>query len=184
LNMSETRPDDPSTGGWISQDWSRFNGRDTNLGRYCGNSPTIGRDPSGMFTEYPGYSWILNDGDGGGWHPAPPPPAMPSQPVQPPKPPEIRAITPTEAIESKLLMAQAMYDRGEDPSEKFQEIESDLKELEERDREKAAEGLRSLNDLMGLQDTRRLEEELRYQEERNSLAPPGEDWNRPEEAPW
>jgi RHS repeat-associated protein len=48
LNMSRTRPDDPSTGGWISQDWSRFNGRDTNLGRYCGNSPTIITDPRGL----------------------------------------------------------------------------------------------------------------------------------------
>jgi hypothetical protein len=58
--MSETRPDDPSTGGWISQDWSRFNGRDTNLGRYCGNSPATLTDPSGLAPAFGGLVAALD----------------------------------------------------------------------------------------------------------------------------
>ncbi len=44
-----TRAYDPVTGRWLSQDWIGFNGRDTNLYRYCGNSPTNTTDANGEF---------------------------------------------------------------------------------------------------------------------------------------
>ncbi len=39
---------DPASGSFISQDPLSFGGGDTNLSRYCGNSPTNYIDPSGM----------------------------------------------------------------------------------------------------------------------------------------
>ncbi len=38
---------DPATGNWLSQDPTGFSAGDTNLYRYCGNSPANARDPSG-----------------------------------------------------------------------------------------------------------------------------------------
>jgi RHS repeat-associated protein len=45
---SQTRPYDPTTGRWIQVDPTGFNGGDTNLERYCGNSPVNATDPSGL----------------------------------------------------------------------------------------------------------------------------------------
>ncbi len=39
---------DPNTGNWLTQDPTGFNAGDTNLYRYCGNSPASARDPSGL----------------------------------------------------------------------------------------------------------------------------------------
>ncbi len=39
---------DPATGNWLSQDPTGFTAGDTNLYRYCGNSPTNAVDPSGL----------------------------------------------------------------------------------------------------------------------------------------
>jgi RHS repeat-associated protein len=41
---------DPATGRWMSNDPSGFTAGDTNLYRYCGNSPTSATDPSGLVT--------------------------------------------------------------------------------------------------------------------------------------
>ena len=48
FNMSQTRPYDPATGRWDGPDRDRFTAGDTNLYRYCGNSPTNATDPSGL----------------------------------------------------------------------------------------------------------------------------------------
>jgi hypothetical protein len=47
---------DPTTGRWISQDPIAFQGGDTNLYRYVGNSPTLGKDPSGLWV----FPWDPN----------------------------------------------------------------------------------------------------------------------------
>jgi RHS repeat-associated protein len=39
---------DPQTGGWLSEDPIGFQGGDANIGRYCGNDPGNGVDPSGL----------------------------------------------------------------------------------------------------------------------------------------
>jgi RHS repeat-associated protein len=44
---SATRPYDPTTGRWTQPDLIEFNGRDTNLNRYCNNDPINRTDPSG-----------------------------------------------------------------------------------------------------------------------------------------
>ncbi len=44
-----TRPYDPRTGRWLQPDWIGFNGQDANLYRYCGNSPTDRKDPTGLY---------------------------------------------------------------------------------------------------------------------------------------
>ena len=46
--LSDTRPYNPATGTWMSQDPIRFAAGDPNLNRYVGNGPTNGRDPSGL----------------------------------------------------------------------------------------------------------------------------------------
>ena len=43
-----TRAYDPATGRWDGEDWIGFMGGDTNLYRYCGNSPTNLTDPIGL----------------------------------------------------------------------------------------------------------------------------------------
>jgi len=50
LYITEHRFYDPATGNWISQDPLGFAAGDTNTSRYCGNSPTNGVDPSGLWT--------------------------------------------------------------------------------------------------------------------------------------
>jgi RHS repeat-associated protein len=50
FDMSQTRPYDPATGRWAQPDWSGLDGGDTNLYRYCGNSPTNTTDPSGQLS--------------------------------------------------------------------------------------------------------------------------------------
>ena len=50
-NLTATRPYDSSTGRFPNEDWIRQKGGDTNLYRYCGNSPTNFTDPSGMSIE-------------------------------------------------------------------------------------------------------------------------------------
>ncbi len=47
---------DPNLGKWLSQDPIGFSGRDANLYRYVGNSPTNATDPSGLFGV--GHHWI------------------------------------------------------------------------------------------------------------------------------
>ena len=42
-----TRLYDPITGQFLQPDWIGLTGRDTNIYRYCGNSPTVFVDPSG-----------------------------------------------------------------------------------------------------------------------------------------
>jgi RHS repeat-associated protein len=49
LDMSQTRPYDPRTGQWTQKDRIDFLGRDANLSRYVGNSPTDRTDPTGMW---------------------------------------------------------------------------------------------------------------------------------------
>jgi RHS repeat-associated protein len=49
LYISQTRPYDPLVGRWGQPDRDGFLGRDTNLNRYCGNSPTDSVDPTGMW---------------------------------------------------------------------------------------------------------------------------------------
>jgi RHS repeat-associated protein len=60
---SATRPYDPTTGQWLEEDWIGFKGGDTNLYRYCGNSPTNATDPSGLFpglfTVENAYNWYV-----------------------------------------------------------------------------------------------------------------------------
>jgi RHS repeat-associated protein len=51
LDMSQTRPYDSLTGRWLGQDSDGLNGGDTNLYRYCGNSPTNETDPTGTQAE-------------------------------------------------------------------------------------------------------------------------------------
>jgi RHS repeat-associated protein len=46
-NVTPTRRYDPATGRWDSPDTEGFNAGDTNLYRYCGNSPTNATDPNG-----------------------------------------------------------------------------------------------------------------------------------------
>jgi RHS repeat-associated protein len=82
---SQTRPYDPSVGRWQQPDWDVFTGHDTNLDRYCGNSPTNGLDNTGQAWY---FLWIDNL-----WNwcisPAPPatsPPAMTPVPVTPDAP--------------------------------------------------------------------------------------------------
>ena len=53
FNMSQTRPYDPATGRWDAPDRDSFTAGDTNLYRYCGNSPTNATDPTGQFEEWP-----------------------------------------------------------------------------------------------------------------------------------
>ncbi len=43
---------DPKVGRWINRDPIGFEDRDTNLYRYCGNSPTNSADPSGLHWYY------------------------------------------------------------------------------------------------------------------------------------
>ena len=52
LDKSATRWYDPSTGGWLSQDLIGFNGGQTNVSEFCGNSPTNEIDPSGNLGEW------------------------------------------------------------------------------------------------------------------------------------
>jgi len=46
-NVTPTRRYDPNTGRWDSPDTDGFKAGDTNLYRYCGNSPTNATDPNG-----------------------------------------------------------------------------------------------------------------------------------------
>ena len=48
MDRSRTRIYDPGTSTWIQPDFIQFGGGDTNLYRYCGDSPTNYVDPSGM----------------------------------------------------------------------------------------------------------------------------------------
>ena len=48
LNITERRFYDPRTGDWISQDPLGFAAGDTNLNRFCGNSPANYTDPTGQ----------------------------------------------------------------------------------------------------------------------------------------
>ena len=48
LSSTPTRIYDPATGTWLGPDRAGFNAGDTNLYRFCGNSPTNYTDPSGM----------------------------------------------------------------------------------------------------------------------------------------
>lgn len=52
-----TRPYDPATGRWLQPDWIDVAGRDTNLYRYCANSPTNATDPSGLEKK---QGWVVN----------------------------------------------------------------------------------------------------------------------------
>ena len=48
LSSTPTRIYDPATGTWLGPDRAGFNAGDTNLYRFCGNSPTNATDPTGM----------------------------------------------------------------------------------------------------------------------------------------
>ncbi len=54
---SATRPYDPVTGRWDQPDVIQFKGGDTNLYRYCGNSPTNATDQTGSYPTDPNNSW-------------------------------------------------------------------------------------------------------------------------------
>jgi RHS repeat-associated protein len=71
--VTPTRRYKPTDGRWDGPDWILFGGGDTNLDRYCGNSPTNATDPSGT------WRWF-------GWLRPAPPPETPSTPL-PPQPP-------------------------------------------------------------------------------------------------
>ena len=68
-NVTPTRRYDPATGRWDSPDSDGFSGGDTNLYRYCGNSPTNADGPGGK-DWWPPENWGWWQ-----WLCRPPPPA-------------------------------------------------------------------------------------------------------------
>jgi RHS repeat-associated protein len=97
---------DAATGAWLSQDPKGLSAGDTNLYRYCGNSPTCATDPSGE-------SW--NPWNPDFWNfwwpgklPAPaPPPAPPVAPELPPLAPLLPGGEPLSVLEMAPGMARA-----------------------------------------------------------------------------
>ncbi len=72
---------DPATGNWLTQDPTGFAAGDTNLYRYCGNSPANATDPTGRnwFTQGVSDWWIYGDWnfpDKPAPRPTPPPPPV------------------------------------------------------------------------------------------------------------
>ncbi len=84
---------DPNTGNWLTQDPTGFAAGDTNLYRYCGNSPTNRIDPSGQAwwnlwicdASYAATAWAANlyYGYPTPGHPSPPAPSPPATPTAP-----------------------------------------------------------------------------------------------------
>jgi len=62
LSSNGNRWYDPRVARWASEDPLGFEGGDANVGRYCGNSPMNGIDPTGLDV------WIENTKSVGGWH--------------------------------------------------------------------------------------------------------------------
>ena len=60
--MNQSRWFDPTVGRWLSEDPAGLAAGDANLYRYCGNGPTDGTDPSGLYKreslEFPGI-WLV-----------------------------------------------------------------------------------------------------------------------------
>ena len=77
---------DPTVGQFIEEDPVGFDAGDTNLYRYCGNSPTNARDPSGMASYGPNGEPF--------WNPNPgiPAPTVPTASTIPAVPSRKRAV--------------------------------------------------------------------------------------------
>ena len=70
LNITEHRFYDPRTGNWISQDPLGFNGGQTNLSEFVGNSPTNATDPTGMAQSWRSSAFATIDNWSSGPNPA------------------------------------------------------------------------------------------------------------------
>ncbi len=106
---------DPATGNWLTQDPTGFAAGDTNLYRYCGNSPTCAVDPSGT-TWNPGNPefWTF-------WFPfptpgAPTPPAMPpgAAPAPPAAAGTYHMLPPGSPLNTPAWRAQKIYLKAKD----------------------------------------------------------------------